>query len=456
MEELKNKVRQFTARQQLWLPGQQLLLALSGGMDSMLLLQYLLEEGIRPGLAHVNFQLRGSDADNDQSFVASVAASLQLPLYVHTENTAAFAAKEHMSLEEAAREIRYRFLYHIAYAHGYQRILTAHHARDHAETILLHQVRGSGARGLSGIPVHNQMVVRPFLCLRKAEVIHWSEAVGLTYCEDRTNSDTRFARNLIRHEVLPILEKLNPGLEETLLENGRIQRELQLLADQEADRVLKKVCIRKGDDLYIGKKALLLHPAARTILFRLLRPYGFTAAQLDDILQNHTHSGRLQEAGRFRLITDRTHWILTTERNNQFSWHLIREDDRHVHLPGMRLELRYLTELPSSWNMSAERVYLRADDLSYPLLIRPWKQGDYLYPFGLYKPSGKPARKKVSDLLTDKKLSLPEKERVLVLCSADRILWILGIRQDERTRITSGTGRILKIKMLPARGSMYY
>lgn len=451
------KARLFIRRENLLQPGDTILVAVSGGSDSMVLLHFLLQEGYHLAIAHVNFQLRGDESDADTKLVEWFAREKGIVCHTHRLSAAHYSAMNGCSIEEAARQIRYSFFYHLCAAHGYQKIVTAHHANDNLETTILHLTRGSGIKGLSGIPMVNHIVVRPFLELTRDEIRHWAITDNVPFRDDGSNQEIVYSRNLIRHQVVPVLKQLNPSLENTFLRNNRLIREAEWLASKSLDQLSRKICRRSGNDIFIHKSSLLSLPAAWSLLFHILEPYGFRSQQCEQITESLNGSGKWFESGNMRLIIDRNHLILTPLIGNHFPWIYIQSHEKSASLPGWKIELSVSNYVRIAQYDQPLTTYLDLNKIQFPLLVRPWQKGDYFYPSGLYKKgSGKPAKKKVSDLLINAKKSMIEKERTLIMLSGDHIVWVMGNRVDERFIVTDNTRQVLKIQMLPVKESICY
>ncbi len=449
------KVKAFVAAHKLWSPDQRLLVGVSGGCDSMSLLHFLHSEKYPILVAHVNHGLRGEASDAESKLVASTCVQLGIQYFMLEADTKAVIRQEGRSLEDAARVIRYRFFRQLCSEHFCHRIVTAHHLDDSLETALLFLTRGTGIHGMSGIHPLNGNIARPFLAVTRKEVAAYAAANNVAFLQDESNADKRFMRNKIRHEVVPRLLEINPSLHDTFRSTSENLREAERLSDASVVRALKKITSINGRETFINKAALLHHPARRTLLHYALKEGGFTRSQQDDILKGMPQQGLYFEGSRQRLWIDRKHLILSSaqEIKNRAVWNA---GEKSVTWMDYKLTAERYTAKNLHTSADNDTILVDAGKLHFPLEIRPWEKGDYFYPLGLYKPSGKPGKKKISDLLTDKKLHLFAKERVWVLTSGASIVWVIGIRQDERFKVTAATTDVLKIKVLPAKRSTYY
>lgn len=441
---------EFIAAHQLIKKTDQVLVAVSGGLDSMVLCHLLHTNGYSIGIAHVNFQLRGTASDSDQQFVAQHAAALNIRFYTTTFDTKSIATHVKTGIEETARNLRYNWLQEIAALNDYSLIATAHHANDNAETLLIHLTRGSGLNGLTGIPVQHHNIVRPLLFALRSDIETYATEHNIAYKTDSTNSDETIRRNYFRHTVLPELHKINPNIISTLHDTAVRLTESAFLAQQQTERILRKLCRHVGADVYLPVAGLKKHPAARTLLFAWLQPYGFNTEQCTNILLQSGTSGKQFMSSTNRVLCIGKHLVLTTLDQQQIQPVFFDKDQKHTDCGLFTLECSIIPAHIGIPGKTDHRVaYFDADKINAQLLCRKWQNGDYCYPLGLNKKhSQKPGKKKVSDILTDAKVHLLDKERTCVICSGDHIIWIPGIRQDGRFAVTGKTKHILKIKML--------
>lgn len=454
---LTARVKAFIESERLWNPGDKVLVAFSGGIDSMVLTHIFRSLHIPIELAHLDHGLRGEESEREVDFLKNWAVQEGLLLHVHREDVGAFSRDYKLSIEEGARILRYRWLEHVRSQTACRVIATAHHLHDNLETTLLHLVKGSGLKGLSGIPVRNGKVVRPLLFLTKDRIKAYATEKQLPYVEDSSNASTVFLRNRLRLEVIPKLKEINPSLEETFAINNRLIREGRILADIQLGKLAKKACSQQAGDLVISMPVVLHSPAPLSTLFHILSPHGFSRELCEQVLASAFTPGKLFESGAARLISDRKNWILTLHQDGGYSHQLIGPGTRKVSLPGHILEITLVpAHVADNGRERKDIAYFDAGKITFPLLVRPWKKGDYFYPSGLYKKGGQPARKKVSDLFTDVKLNRFDKEKSILLLSGEKVIWVAGIRQDERFKATPNSKDVLKIKMLPRKGSITY
>lgn len=443
------KFKTFIRDEGLFSPAQPVLLAVSGGADSVVMTTLFRECGFNFGIAHCNFQLRGADSDKDAEFVQELAEKLNLPFYSETFDTVAYRKQHQLSLEEAARDLRYTWLEKIRTEFQYDHIATAHHLNDSMETVILNMVKGTGIRGLTGIATENNKIIRPLLFATRQEIETYAQANDIIFRTDTTNFENDFTRNKIRNQVVPLLKEINPSLEHTFQKNSRHFAETELLFSEQVNRKLRKIIIQKHNDRYIPIATLKNLPAVSTYLHELLFQYGFNSDQVEQMIGCFNESGKVFYSNTHRVIIDRKYFILTAKENEMDSSIVIKKENRNISFSNDKLVLKTGKYKPGmQFNDSGRIAYFDADNITFPLMLRRWQKGDYLYPLGLKKKhSDKPGKKKVSDLLTDLKLDLLQKENTWVLLSGEKIIWVVGIRQDERVKVDAATRNLLSIRL---------
>lgn len=418
----KEKVWQYIEQKRLLAPGDKVLVALSGGADSVALLRLLLEYGCRCEAAHCNFHLREAESDRDEAFVRTLCTAHGVPLHVAHFDTRGTAAQRRISLEMAARELRYAWFEEVRADCGADCIAVAHHADDSIETFLLNLVRGTGIEGLRGIRPRNGNVVRPLLCLSRADILDYLESIGQPFVTDSTNLQDEYTRNKIRLHLLPLLETINPSARNNILQTAKHLDAAALVYRQGIEAGKKRVCTPRG----ICIRSLLQEAAPETLLFEILHGFGFNGAQVHDVFQSLTgQAGKTFHAPGASLIKDREYLLVET--------------DAAVVRPQLQMET---VERTADFAIPRDKAIacLDADKIVHPLSLRRWKHGDSFVPFGMK------GRKKVSDYLTDRKFSLAQKARQWVLCCGEDIVWLVGERPDDRFCIRAGTRRILMVK----------
>ncbi len=432
-------------------PRQPVLCAVSGGVDSVVLVWILRLLDFPCGIAHMNFQLRGVASEADADFVWLFARRMGLPFYSKRVDARSYARRRGLSLEVACRELRYAWLEAIRRREGYHVVATAHHATDLVETVLLNLVRGTGLAGLRGIPPVRDRVIRPLLPLSRREIEAFARTCGLAWREDLSNWDVAIPRNWVRHCVVPLMRRLNPSLEEAFFSVAWVVRDAEVLVGDALRMWRKKVMIRRGEEVWIPFRRVRGHPAYRSLFYHLLEPFHFTRSQVDQIIEVlDSQPGKQFFSMTHRLIVDRSHLILTPlyAIPDRATIHLIEHvgsDPVRVQTGEGTLTLQVVDPGSVLIEDNPNIAYIKYNKLKFPLVLRRWRPGDYFYPLGLRK------KKKLKKFFTDLKFSLADKEKVWILEEGKRrIVWIVGIRMDDRFRITRKSTKILVARWEPA------
>ena len=421
----KKKVAQYIARERLLDAGDRVIVALSGGADSVALLLLLTELGYACEAAHCNFHLRGEESDRDERFVRRLCEERRIPLHVVHFDTTRHAAERHISLEMAARELRYRWFEDLRREREADAVAVAHHADDSIETLLLNLMRGTGINGLRGIRPRNGHIVRPLLCLSREDILRYLERRGQTYVTDSTNLQDAYTRNKIRLKLLPLMQEITPSIRQSLLRTAAHLDEAATLYNIGIAEAKERVLRPEG----IHIAALLEEAEPKALLHEILHPLGFNETQTDDIFRSlDGQAGKTFESEGWRVVKDRD--LLLTQ------------DKRATSRPP-RLEI---TETERTPDFIIPRDRLTAcfdtDKLPHELTLRLWRKGDTFVPFGMK------GRKKVSDYLTDRKFSLLQKQRQWVLCCGEDIAWLVGDRTDNRFRVDERTRRVTLVRVV--------
>lgn len=433
-----NKFKKHIDQNFAFLKNSKLLLATSGGIDSMVLVHLFSELKYSIALAHCNFQLRGLESFGDQNFVQEYANTNEIPFFLTQFDTEAFANDYKLSTQIAARELRYNWFYELLETENYDYILTAHHADDNIETFLINLSRGTGLEGLVGIPVQNDKVIRPLLPFTREEILGYAKENHIQWREDSSNASDKYLRNKIRHHLVPLLKELNPQFMESFQKTQSYLNESQELVEDAAVMVYQQVAREEGEIIIFDLNQLLRLPNYKSYLYQWLKEFGFTAWE-DVYGLVESQSGKQVFSADYRLLKDREVLILSP---------IFQEEDKEVyfiekHTQAVNIPLNLtFCEAAEISDASNSIIFVDEDKLIYPLVLKRWEEGDSFLPFGM---NGK--SKKLSKLFKDEKLSLLEKENCWVLWSADQIVWVVGIRQDERFRIDNSTKNILKIAL---------
>ena len=441
-DEFIETVRRAIDARSLLVPDRPVVVGLSGGADSVALFTVLLDLRFPLVAAHCNFHLRGAESDRDARFVADLCRSRGVALRRADFSTAAAARTAGVSVEMQARAERYRFFDEVMRAEGAQAIAVAHHRDDNAETLLLNLVRGTGVRGLAAMTWKSGSVVRPLLGVARRDVENFLRARGQAWMTDSTNADTAFRRNKLRHEVLPLLRELNPSVDATLAATAGRLAEAVELCDYALAHARRKVCSPLPDGEVISLSALMQLPARRTVLFELLRPYGFSPGVCAEIYAGlDGHPGALYESGDYLAVRGRGA-IEVRRRPVRFSAVPLSDDSdnplpdgRHLRTSRMAAAaLKVIPRLPAV-------ACLDAASIEGPLTCRSVQEGDRFTPFGMK------GSRLVSDYLTDRKRSRIDKLAACVVCDARGIVWLVGERPDARCAVTAATDSVVLLEV---------
>lgn len=438
--------RQHIADFRLFEPGDPVLLAVSGGVDSMVMAELFHRAGYNFAIAHCNFGLRGAESNQDERFVASIAESYGVKLFVKHFKTREYAGFNKISVQMAARTLRYEWFDELLATEGFKTVATAHHLDDQIETFFINILRGTGISGLHGILANRRGIVHPmmFAYRRQIEEFAGDEAIG--FREDSSNHSSKYLRNKIRHDLMPLLGEINPEFRKTITFTIDRMRETEQLLDNHLTVVREKVMIENAESIsFIISELLKLDPA-EVYLFELLQPYGFNRSVTDEIVRGlQDIPGKQYFSQTHRLLRDRELLILTESGpagSQPAGEVLIEEGTNEIKKP---VQLRFsVVKNDESLNISKSGAVamLDAGKISWPLRLRKWKEGDTFVPYGMTN------NKKLSDFFIDNKFSIVEKENAWLLISGNEIAWLIGHRIGNRFRIDPGTEHVLRIELL--------
>lgn len=420
------------------------LLAVSGGIDSVVMAHLFHNLGVTAGIAHCNFGLRGEESDGDEAFVRELAVRYNFPFFVTRPDVKSFAGSASVSTQMAARELRYQWFEKIRQESGYQWVATAHHANDSLETLLLNLARGTGLAGLTGIAPVNGNLIRPLLFSNRAEVSRYATENDIHWREDRTNATDDYYRNKIRHHVIPVLSELNPSLEATFNASSERLRAANALLEAHLQNWKTQAVRNEAGTIRIRIADILGETEPTYRLWAVLQDFGFQYSQIRGIIATLGGiSGKQFFSPTHDLLVDRDYLVLKASSETSDDAELIIErPDVTMDWRGAKLTLRILPER-SQFNFDRTTIAVDPGLLTFPLTLRKWRQGDIFQPFGM---GGK--HKKVSDLLIDNKIDRFEKDRTAVLLNGNgEIIWVVGIRADERFKISATTGNTLMISL---------
>ena len=439
MQNFLSSVKQYISDNGLLEQNSRIIVGFSGGADSVSLLHVLTIIGYECVVAHCNFHLRGEESVRDEAFARNLCREWDIPFYLKEFHTTDYAKEKGISIEMAARELRYSWFEELGLKLDIPHIAIAHHKDDSVETILINLIRGTGIKGLTGISPRNGKIIRPLLCLNRSDILSYLEKNGLKYVTDSTNAEDEYVRNKIRLNLLPLLETINPSVKESIGKTAARLRQVENIYSEYIGRA--KRAVFKNDKVDIGELQKWEEPEA--ILFELLSPYGFNGdivSQMIDSLE--AQSGKIFYSDSYMAVKDREFIILDKLTDIQEDEYRIGEKDSFLSHP-VRLKIETINmETDFVLEKKPNILYLDAGKIKYPFMLRRWKSGDWFVPFGMT------GRKKLSDYFSDHKFSLIDKKNTWILCSGDDILWIVGNRSDNRFRINSNTQRIIRMELV--------
>lgn len=432
----------YIRNNQLFLQTDKVLLAVSGGADSRAMLHLFNTAGIRTAIAHCNFHLRGVESDGDESFVEHLAKEYNLQFFVKHFNTTEYAELQKVSIQMAARELRYNWFENLRRLNGFNYIATAHNADDALETFFINLLRGSGIQGLTGIKPRNGYMVRPLLFAYRSEIEEFCKKNRLDFRDDSSNTSDKYLRNRLRHSLIPLLCEINPEFRPIMTENLTRLSDAEKVYSKFISDISKNILESKDDgNIYIPIEKLKESPIPKALLFELLKSYGFSSKTSIEIFENlDGETGNIYLSDEKRLIKDRTHLIITPLEISKDNKYYIDESTEEIMNPIHLIIQKIHTR---DYNISYDNniCTIDADKLSYPLLLRHWQKGDYFHPLGME------GIKKVSDFFIDSKMSIADKENTWLLTCAGEIVWIVGLRLDDRFKITEKTRNILQLTL---------
>jgi tRNA(Ile)-lysidine synthase len=459
---LLHQFKEYIAANNLFQPKDKLLLAVSGGVDSVVLCELCHRAGYDFVIAHCNFQLRGEESERDEAFVKTLGEKYGVELLVKKFDTNKIASAEKKSIETAARDLRYEWFYeiignkqdaignmqepkdemhktdHRSLITGNCYILTAHHADDNIETAVMNFFRGTGIAGIRGILPKQGKIIRPMLFAGRKELEDFVNENKLMFVTDSTNLENDYTRNFFRNKILPQVAEVYPDVSKNVLNNINRFTETEQLYQQAIDHHKKKLIEKKGNEFHIPVLKLGKISPLQTVLYEIIKDFNFSSHQTTDaIALLKSDTGKYIQSATHRIIKNRNWLIITPNETDAAQNILIEAEDEKVIFANGEMKMKRMPRAQHKMQASPLFAQLDANDIEFPLLLRKWKQGDYFYPLGMDK------KKKLSRFFIDQKLSLPEKENVWIVEMNKKIIWVVGMRIDNRFKTTSSTMQVL-------------
>jgi tRNA(Ile)-lysidine synthase len=414
------------------------LLAVSGGIDSMVMADLFLQQQLEFSVAHCNFQLREEDSNLDEQLVIDWCIKNNIDYFIKRVDTKEYCAQHKCSIQVGAREIRYAFFDEICADKNIDFIVTAHHQDDTIETTLFQFFRGTGIQGLTGIPARNQKIIRPLLSYSKQQIVDYAAKFQVAFREDKSNLKQDYSRNKMRLHIIPQLEELYPAFKNNIANNIHRMNEVNEIYLQQIKNYKKKLIEQRGKDFYIPILKLKTISPLATILFELIKEFHFSYEQTLQVLQLlERQTGSFVASQTHQIIKNRN-FLIVTEKNTQLSeLILMDEGNTKIETQDFVMKLKSIRADKFEINKGLKYCAIDAKLIEFPLLLRKWRTGDYLYPFGMTK------KKKLSKVLIDAKIPLHEKETIWVVESNKKIVWVVGVKSDNRFRVSEKTQNVL-------------
>ena len=455
---LLNQFKEYIAKHNLFQSKDRLLLAVSGGVDSVVLCELCHRAGYDFVIAHCNFQLRGEESERDEAFVKTLGDKYGVEVLVKKFDTDTIAKKEKKSIETTARDLRYEWFYELTdnrqqtidnRQDNLNWIVTAHHADDNIETSVMNFFRGTGIAGVRGILPKQGKIIRPLLFARRNELEEFVNDNRLLFVTDSTNLENDYTRNFFRNKILPQVAEVYPDALKNVLNNISRFSETEQLYRQAIEQHKKKLIEKKGNEFHIPVLKLQKTEPLKTVLYEIIKDFNFSSHQTEEaIALLKSETGKYVLSSTHRIIKNRNWLIITNNETSEAQNILIEAGDEKILFENGELTVKRLPMAQHKIKSSLLLAQLDINDITFPLLLRKWKQGDYFYPLGMNK------KKKLSRFFIDQKLSLPEKENVWVIEMNKKIIWIVGMRIDNRFKMTASTQQVLLLQLIKKQGEL--
>src|SRR5215204_35304 len=469
---LQDRFIQFIQRNNLFPADHTLLLAVSGGVDSVVLCELCYRANFAFAIAHCNFRLRDEESERDKTFVCELAKRYGVDFLLKEFDTKEYASENKLSIQEGARKLRYDWFHEIIDQSDHSKkrnssspfqdprlpnpdselrtrrpsprwILTAHHADDNVETMLMNYFRGTGIKGLRGILPKQGKLIRTLLSFRKAELVQFATDNNLLWVEDSSNESEKYSRNYFRKNIIPFIRNIYPDVEQNLLNNLQRFGDIEMLYHQSIDAHLKKLLEYKGNEIHIAILKLKKSEPLFSIVHEIIKPYNFSTGQVQELMKLiESETGKYVQSSTHRIINNRNWLIITPVITTSSENILIEESDANIEFELGNLRFQKPTTINHELQTAKNIALLNAQEITYPLLLRKWRAGDYFYPLGMNK-----KKKKLARFLIDHKLSKSQKENVWVVEMNKKIIWVVGMRIDERFKVASESNSVLSITL---------
>lgn len=442
MNQLLSNIQSYINTNELFDSNDKLLLTVSGGIDSVFMVRALQKLCYNISVAHCNFNLRGQASDDDEIFVRDMCQTLDIPFYSKKFDTSEYADTHQVSIQMAARTLRYNWFFELLNTHKLDYILTAHHANDQVETVLFNITKGSSIAGIRGI-AQKEQIKRPLLAINKEEIKQYATQSSMQWREDVSNSSNKYHRNSIRNEVIPLLKKINPSIEKTFQANTDRFIALEKILRKQVFEIKKQYFSRERGNDILSMPWFDLDNGSLVVLDEILKEYGFNFDQTKNIAQClRGESGKKFESQSHEVIVDRSKLYISIRESSNQNPITVTENTKRIDTPHCTVVLNSC-KAPIEITRESNFAYLDADLITYPITIRKWQSGDSFIPLGMK------GKKKLSDFMIDHKIPVNLKKRLLIFESKNKIIWVEGMRIDDRFKVTSNTKNVLIIKSVP-------